>query len=185
MSDLFSGPAETIQGSAEFSPCRDLRHRLDRWWADGPRALICGCNPSKAGWPESDPTVHRIVDLCRALDLPGFTLVNWCPYIATDPEDMRNWRARMRRDHPVGLHRINADNLNMILMLSRTAAVRIAAWGRLLPFTPTETLLALSANGRHRTYAFGRTKDGSPKHPMARGKHRIVPGTPLIEWSGA
>jgi hypothetical protein len=40
-----------IQGSAVFTERNGwkLRMRLDRWWSDEPRALVCMANPSNAG----------------------------------------------------------------------------------------------------------------------------------------
>lgn len=89
--DLFSGDHE-VSGSAVFSEDGRFRFVLSRWWRPGPRALIIGANPSKAGWPENDPTVHRIIALTRER-WAGFDLVNECPFISTDPEGVRAWRA--------------------------------------------------------------------------------------------
>ena len=43
-------------------------------------------------------------------------------------------------------------------------------------------LHALSVGGARDLMAFGLTKDGLPKHPMARGKHRLLRGEPLVTW---
>jgi hypothetical protein len=31
-------------------------------------------------------------------------------------------------------------------------------------------------------YCLGKTKAGHPKHPMARGKHKVFKDTPLVLW---
>jgi hypothetical protein len=175
----------TWNGSAEFvdRPLGLLRVRLDRWRAEGPRALICMCNASTADATRDDPTIRRCKELLPP-DIAGFTIVNWSPYIASDPADLHAWRDRCRRDHWQAYHEIGDQNLALISLLGRAAPIRIVAWGRLVePSAETrETLRALSEHGRHDLYAFGLTKDGAPKHPMARGVHRIVSGTHLVIW---
>ncbi|WP_348629395.1 DUF1643 domain-containing protein [Methylobacterium sp. 17Sr1-1] len=52
-------------GSAEFSTCGLHRYRLDRWWSDEPRALVCMRNPSTAGADRNDPTICRCARCCR------------------------------------------------------------------------------------------------------------------------
>lgn len=170
-----------IEGSAEFSVDRKLRLRLDRWWAPGPRALVCMANPSTAGAKDNDATIRNLIVLCRALGYPGFTVVNWLPYIATKPADLRCWLANA---DPKEVARIRELNLSIILDLTHDAAGRFLAWGNLVQYSldTTSVLCAMSGYYQYDLLAFGVTKDGHPKHPAARGVHRIVPGTPPIVW---
>ncbi len=173
------------QGSALFSDEDPplFRWRLDRWWGSGPRALVCMANPSYAGGDKNDPTITQLIKLVRALGCPGFTVVNWLPYIATDPKDLHAWRW----NHPEQVIPAQARNIVQIADLSEHAVIRIIAWGNLVPSVPVtqRVLRAMSADHSFPLYAFGTTKDGSPKHPMARGKNRLVIGEPLIEWRRA
>ncbi|MFX4223504.1 MAG: DUF1643 domain-containing protein [Thalassobaculum sp.] len=184
--DLFEQPAApTIQGSAEFSPCGEHRLRLDRWWADGPRALIGLANPSKAGGDVNDPTVHRGMALTRER-AAGMTYVNCDTYIATNPDDLTAWRRRMLRDHPVALDRIDRTNLDLIRELSAKAAIRIIACGNLVPAERLPSFLAaLSLDGKHPVYCFGTTNSGAPKHPLARGKSFIKASDPMVLYQPA
>ncbi len=176
-----------MNGDAEFSIDKTMRFRLDRWWAPGPRALVCMANPSTAGAHDNDATVRNLIELIRALGLPGFTVVNWLPYIATSPPDMFRWRNDLlNTDGP--LYRwIHAKAIEVIEPLAATAAMRFVAWGNIVPEVPhtSAVLRALSGNFAHDLFAFGLTKDGSPKHPAARGEHRLVPGTPAVTWRKA
>jgi hypothetical protein len=85
-----------IRGGAVFSQFGTwtLRHRLDRRWGDGKLALICMLNPSRAGSVDNDPTIHRLLRLTERPHLCGFTVVNFEPYVATHPDDLRSWLCR-------------------------------------------------------------------------------------------
>lgn len=173
---------DDIRGDALFSTDRKLRHRLDRWWSDEPRALICMANPSDAGAERNDPTIHNLIRLVRPLPgIGGFTVVNWEPYIATDPKDLHRWRAEVDLRWLADTHGMN---LALIAALSGPAAIRIVAWGDIVPQGPhtTQTQNAMSLNGLYALQAFGFTKSGRPKHPMARGKSRISNGTVPVIW---
>ena len=174
--------------SAEFSACGEYRERLDRWWSDRPRALVCGCNPSQAGMEKNDPTIHAVAALTAHLPVGGFTMANWSPRISTDPDGFHRWRlALLHADEPA-YAAIRDANLARLRALSADSAVRIVAWGNLVPMGERETTLvlrALSLDGLHPLYAFGLTGAGVPKHPLARGKTRIAPGTPLTLWRPA
>ncbi|WP_147080001.1 DUF1643 domain-containing protein [Methylobacterium haplocladii] len=174
-----------IQGSAEFSDCGFYRHRLDRWWGEAPRALVIGANPSRAGADDNDPTICRLIALLSwRTDIGGFTMMNADDFIATDPADHVRWRDGL---DITALKFVRGQNLQRIRDVSTTAAVRIVAFGNLL--TPglhrDRVLAALSLDGRHPLFAFGLTDSGAPKHPLARGHHRIPNDAPLIEWRPA
>ncbi|SDR52884.1 hypothetical protein SAMN05519103_04605 [Rhizobiales bacterium GAS113] len=181
--------AREIQGDAVFSQFGrwTLRHRLDRWWGDGPRALICMMNPSRAGTSNDDPTIHRLLRLTDRPHLSGFTVVNFEPYVAADPADLRKWRDAITRKQPSGYASICSANLALIRGLAETAAIRIIAWGKLALPVPhrTKILQAMSIDATHDLCAFGVTQDGSPKHPMARGRHRIPDAAEPVLWMPA
>lgn len=168
--------SEGVRGSAEFSPCGEFRHRLDRWTRDGPRVLVCMANPSRAGADENDPTINRLnVILLSNLSYAGYTVTNWSDYIATDPDDLHRWREAKAWNEPDSYKALCTANLDLIRTLSEAAALRIIAWGNIIPRVPhtTAVLRAVSLDSTADLYCLGLTKDGSPKHPMARGKHRI------------
>ena len=180
---------KAIQGSAEFCErySAECRTRLDRWWETGPRALVCMANPSYAGEDKNDPTIHRLIELTKALGYPGFTVVNWLPYIATAPKDLFAWRDRFSRENYAGYREFHTWAADLIVCPTKVAAARFIAWGNLVPHVPhTQQILeAMSECGRYDLLAFDVTKDGSPKHPMARGQHRIVAGQQPVIWRAA
>ncbi len=174
-----------IHGSAEFSACGKHRLRLDRWWGDGPRTLVCGCNPSDAGAERNDPTIHRLNALLRSR-CDGYTMVNFGTFIGASPADFSRWRETAWRDDPDYRTRRDA-NLAAVAALAVAAPLRIVAWGNLVPQVPdaTKILGAMSLGYTADLHAFGVTKDGSPKHPMARGHHRIPDSAELVVWKRA
>ena len=173
-----------IEGDAEFSIDGRLRLRLDRWWDIGPRALVCMANPSTAGAHDNDATIRNLIALVRGLGYPGFTVVNWLPFIATDPNELYKWRNEIVVSDGPLYRAVHEQAVKTIEPLAARAAVRFIAWGNLVPQVPHTTAIcrAMSVNGQHDLMAFGLTKDGSPKHPAARGVHRIIAGTPPIVW---
>lgn len=174
-----------IHGSAEFSPCGLHRPRLDRWWSDEPRALVCMRNPSTAGADRNDPTICRLRALLQGRPgIGGFTVVNADNRIATDPRDLEVWLAAQSVSF-LKAHR--QANLDRISLLAAAAPVRIVAWGNLLaPGLHTDRVIeAMSLCGAHSLHAFALTGDGAPIHPMARGRSRVPLGMPLVEWRTA
>ena len=65
--------------------------------------------------------------------------------------------------------------------------IRIVAWGQLFSVLPPapRLLRALSLDFTQALHAFALTKDGCPKHPLARGRHRIEACRELVLWRRA
>ncbi len=178
-----------IQGSALFCDTepKRYRYRLDRWWSDKPRALVCMANPSIAGADKNDPTIHSLVRLVQQWEgCGGFTVVNYEPFIATDPHDLRAWQIGMSRLDPWRLSSIRETNVQLIRQLSQQAWIRVVAWGNIVQADQhsDRILNAMSFDHTEDLHAFGFTKAGNPKHPMARGKSRIPTGVKVGLWRG-
>ncbi|MBV9569193.1 MAG: DUF1643 domain-containing protein [Hyphomicrobiales bacterium] len=175
-----------VRGSAEFGEVRDwqLRFRLDRWWDERPRALVCMANPSHADAERNDPTIRNLLRLSRPLPIGGFTVVNVEPFITSVPADLAEWRRRAVATRPRDYKMIQGKNLRLIRELSATAAVRIVAWGQLVrgKAHAPHLLGALSLDFNEALHAFALTKNGCPKHPLARGRHRIAESGELVLW---
>lgn len=183
------------QGSAEFvdhPSLGRLRFRLDRWRGEGRRALVCMCNASTADDEANDPTIHRLFELVpshiEGERVAGFTVVNREPFVASRLAALKEWRARSIERHAAELETLRMRNRALIHRLSRDAIIRFVAWGELVPAAghlTADVLAALSHGGRYDLFAFGLTNSGAPKHPMARGAHRIPIGAMPVLWRRA
>lgn len=164
----------TIRRAALFDKERVCRWRLGRFWDPRlPLACVIGNNPSDAGAERDDPTVLRWNHFFRLWGFGGYCAVNKYPWISSDPADC--WR----RVGPVlaeGYQNtiLHVTNKNHVVQAAIFCSQVFICWGKpkndddylfqewLIEELPTDEL-----------WCFGRNADGSPKHPMARGRHRI------------
>jgi hypothetical protein len=153
-----------VYGEARFSVCGKYRLWLSREWQedkDGPPtkvALWIGMNPSTAEDTVDDPTIRREIAFTRRLGCECYMKFNVMDYRATDPKKLLAPSVEPR----------SPGNLDLILSYAKHSDFVIAAWGALpkrLRHYANETQLALQDAGI-RLFCLGRTKDGSPRHPL-------------------
>jgi hypothetical protein len=137
-----------------------FRYWLMRQWNPALRMMaLIGCNPSKAGKVDNDPTIRKEIGFAERLGFGGILKLNVGAYVATDPRD---WKAARDPFGPAN----TIDHLQGYLIKWQPSIV-IAAWGR-----PCMS----SQRGQHRAEAitkmilgmkcWGRNADGSPRHPL-------------------
>lgn len=171
-----------MKRTAEFSPCRLYRFKLIRQWDDRPMLLVCMFNPSDANEEIDDPTVSLLCHIASFNGYGGIVVVNAIPLCGSTPAaaiDMANaW------DWPDVLHK----NLEIIIAEVETAGAVLIAWGAFgdrcmswIEFVLEQIEDALPIGSG--IYCLAKTKAGHPKHPMARGKHKVPKNAPLIPWS--
>lgn len=166
------------RGTAWRSPDDRYRYLLTRRWdALLPPLPVVMMNPSKAGAFAGDPTVARCVGFARRERFGGLEVGNMYGWRATDPDDL------LTADDPVG-----PDNDRILADLAVRSPLIVVAWGALAARMPgdraAEVARILTRNGAE-LRCLGVTSDGHPKHPLARGKHRIPDDAPLIPWTAA
>jgi hypothetical protein len=140
--------------NAKFSDCRKYRYSLWRRWSDTGRGYVMfiGLNPSTADETNDDPTIRRCIAFAKAWGYDALCMTNLFAFRATKPSDM------MAVDNPVGV-----DNNQVLLDLSRSAAVIIAAWGANGTYLARdEEVKALLSNLCYLRL----TKHGHPSHPL-------------------
>jgi len=173
-------PPEPIVRAAEVEGC--CRFTLSRRWSAGPLMACIGCNPSYADAKRDDPTMWRVMGFAYRWGFGGVTMLNVTPCITPDVAEMRAWIAT---DLPV-VHIAIAENIKRVAAALRTASLHLAAWGNLVPEDDVaEFLFALAEERGHEPidwHCFGVTNSGAPKHPMARGKHRIPDDAKPERW---
>lgn len=136
---------------AKFSRCGEYRYALWREWDNNlPRAMCIGLNPSTANADDDDPTIRRLISLLTAKGYGGFVMANLFALISSKPEDLR-----VSRD-PV------AENDKYLKNISYKCDDVIFCWGDF----PTSKYRAKVIIPKYPdALCFGRTKNGSPKHP--------------------
>lgn len=157
--------ARYLENDAAISDCGRYRYLLRRTWdAKKPRALLVMLNPSTADARLDDPTIRSCVRLLSALNYGSLEVVNVFGWRATKPDEL------LRVADPIG----PGNELAVEAAILRCDVV-IYAWGAFPPAAQHSIWIRnLVAGRRPAAYCFGKTKDGSPKHPLY-----IKSGTPL------
>lgn len=186
-------------GWARFSDDRVMRYRLARSLTGDPlvingsggmpisdrdlSAYVAGdricfllINPSTADAFKPDPTVGECRKRARHLGAAVLEVVNLFAYRSPYPTDLK------KRSH--GSRGDDADANFEILHACRGASMVIAGWGNhgALDHRATVVREMLREHGVA-LHHLGTTQEGFPKHPLARGKHRIAADLMPSEWS--
>ena len=134
--------------------------------------LFVMLNPSTADASADDPTLTRCRGFARRLGYERLLVGNLFAYRATDPREL------VKAEDPIG-----PDNLFWLHRLGMLADDVIVAWG--VPAIKLGDHLdrVLGALGRGELLALGTTANGQPKHPLARGRHRIPDTAEPEAWS--
>ena len=147
MSDLF------CDKSAEFSPCRDYRYSLWRWWDKSKGyALFIGLNPSTADETNDDPTVRRCINFAKKWGYGGLCMANLFAVRSPYP-----WFIKCAHN-PVG-----PENNKHLEKVAKDADVVIAAWGNDGSYMDRDDeVKKLFPN----MMCLKKNKNGSPGHPL-------------------
>lgn len=151
------------------------RERLGAVIAGMRIALFVLLNPSNADAFKPDPTLTNCVKFTLAWGFDITWIVNLNAYRSPWPRDLKRRAVGYRGDDHV--------NNTAILTACRCADLVIAGWGLDGAMDRRDQLvmsmLRLDAIQLHH---MGLTKEGYPKHPSARGVHRIPATQPPIQW---
>lgn len=136
----------------------DYRYFLARLWnEDLPVLVFCMLNPSTADHENDDPTIKRCIRFAVERGYGGIIVVNLMAYRATDPNKL-----------PVLAYRaIGSRNAEFIIESCKGRDV-VVAWGahRRATVDIVRETHALLREHAATVYCLGRTKDGSPRHPL-------------------
>lgn len=142
----------------------------------GARCVWVLCNPSDADALEPDPTLGECVKFSTAWGFGVTELVNLWALRSPYPADLRKYANGWRGDDEV--------NDQAILDACTGATIVVAAWGTNGALDHRAAFVRGLLNERGvKLHHLGLTKDGWPKHPLARGKHRIPSDQKPIPWS--
>ncbi len=161
MTDLVErrGAIDGVRYDAGLSPCETWRYWLTRTWDDAaPPLVIVGLNPSTADANLDDPTIRRCMAFARREGHGGLVMLNLFAFRATDPKNLKACGSPARAVGP--------DNTATIWARVYRQRV-VCAWGAHggLWNRDREVLRDLRRLASS-VLAFGKTKDGHPKHPL-------------------
>lgn len=162
----------------------DDRHRvwLEREWSDGPTVTFCMKNPSTADAEREDPTLHRIIGFARRWGFGRLIVVNADTFRTPHPESLYEWWDTLGADE---CYRVRQRAIERAIHAWQLSSLFIAAWGN----APEDFGRWYISFRRHLEEAgvvlhhLGLTNGGWPRHPLARGRHRIPDDQVPIRWS--
>lgn len=144
------------------------RYELERGWDPGAMPLVCCMlNPSTADHQVDDPTIQALIHFAKLWGYGGLLIVNLFAFRSSSPTVM------MSADDPVGPE--NQDRLEKLLKRAAELQAQVlVAWGNDGGFEGgDQRFIARAAEHGVDLVCLGQTQHGHPKHPMARGLHRI------------
>lgn len=164
----------TRTASAGFSPCRRYRYTLRRCFRgtvdEPPRnpLIVCMCNPSFASHLRLDLTVQRLCGWTVAWDYSDLIVANAFGLQSSNPNDL------LTADDPIGSE-------NDAALASLPSGTTIIAWGNhsALRDRVPEIIRLLDRP----LFCLAVNDDGSPRHPLSRGKGRIPNDVRLRRWA--
>lgn len=174
-------------GSARLSKCGLYRWTLTRAWDGRPMLLVVMFNPSTADASVDDPTITLLCQIASHNGYGGIVVVNGIPLRSPKPAeaiDMVNtWDVRQAWDECDALQ---ANLAEIQAQVERAGAV-LLAWGALAGKCDQWFDHVLEQIGEVLPegvpiYCLGKTAWGYPKHPLARGKHKVRRDAALIPW---
>lgn len=171
--DLFD-----MEMSAVISECGFYRTELRRvWFQELPLLVVCMLNPSTADHRRDDPTILVLIHFAKLWGYGGILVVNLFALRTSSPAEM------MRSSEPFGPG--NAAAIAAAMQYARDNGGRLlAAWGNGGDHHDRAEWFcnrALQVYGLT-LICLGTTQGWKPKHPMARGKHRIARDQQPVIW---
>ena len=185
---LFDHPpvCQPMVRGATYSKCNALRFTLTREWGDGPTVCYIGHNPSTAGHEKDDPTSQAWVKFADFNGYGRYVAVNMYPYRSADPKECRRWADWDKNGPDYYARDAIHQNMEVVAREAKKAAIVVASWGALAEDADYAEMVIEEIQGGEAPwpdiYCLGKTNSGAPKHPLARGKHRIPAHTKFQVW---
>jgi hypothetical protein len=138
-------------------------------------------NPSTADESVDDPTVTSLIKRSSVWGWGSFCVVNLCAWRSSHPQDLVNVI------DPIGKAENDSHIAERAWQARKTGASVVVAWGDTgfsrpklradLRGRDARVLAYLQSNGP--VFCIGQNADGTPTHPVARGKHKVPEDRPL------
>ena len=198
-------PPAPIMRAAEVE--RGYRWSMTRAWGSGPCVSWTLFNPSDADATRDDPTTLRMIGFSYRWGFGSMVVTNVYPFVSSTPHDLWEWRKEWDESQnrhgdwaqwPAFQTPYNAWLYNMMKVREamNRSDTHVAAWGNgprpadLREFTLGATFSCDTSEHDGlgvvqipvEWKCLGRTIGGAPKHPLARGNHRVPDDAVLSPW---
>lgn len=181
----------------------DYRWTMKRAWGAGPLIHWCLLNPSDADARRDDPTTLRMMTFSAAWGFGSLIVTNVYPFISSTTDKLNAWRKTFdwQAFQDFGMRSWWLDksswsafhhNVGVVGRSAELADVSVAAWGASVDSADLEQILegALMTSATEfgdlgfkiEWQCLGTNRDGSPRHPLARGRHRLSDDVVLRAW---
>jgi len=169
---------------AILSTCGLYRLELRRIWNSGlPLLVVVMLNPSTADAEKDDPTLLALIHFATLWGFGGLLIINLRAYRTSRPRELF-------AAHDAGVNTIGDENHRYVgaaLDYAKATTGRVlVAWGTGGSDLGLDAHVASRCRARGlEMISLGRNADTSPKHPMARGRHRVPRDQQPIVWREA
>lgn len=148
-----------VRRGARISDCGGYRYWLSREWGPGPPLTFVMLNPSTADAEVDDPTIRRCVSFAQREGADACWVVNLFAFRSSDPG------ALSREDDPIGPG--NAAEIGVALIAAAVSGLPVVcAWGAHPVGLQARRLIRRAVDCGAKLVCLGRTKNGSPRHPL-------------------
>jgi hypothetical protein len=159
---------------------------LTREWGPGPSACFIGHNPSTATHEAEDPTTLAWAHFARENGFGRYVAVNLYPFRSSDPAACRAWVADWDKRQAWDVRDALMMNESVVVAEAKKADRVVACWGALAQdWNWVEHVVEAIQSGEAPypdIFCLGLTASGAPKHPLARGHHRIPRNQTFVVW---
>ena len=146
--------------------------------------MVIGCNPSSADALQDDPTSRWWNKWFRQAGFGGYDALNLYPFCTSSPKACRQITENLTNLDRAALFE---HNLPLLVATAQTVDQIFVCWGGIawdqVWIDRVYAEILRSIGGRDSLWCWGITKAGAPKHPLARGQHRILSDQPVEIWA--
>lgn len=169
--------AVIIRTAVISGPDDCYRYEARRIWNESqPLLVVSMLNPSRADDKRDDPTVLTLIHFARAWGYGGLLIVNLFALRTSKPSDLLACEDRFGPDNWKFI-------ANAMEYAQRNSGSLLAAWGNGGDLDDRADWFCCRALAVYKLklLCLGTTKSWKPKHPLARGQHRIPRDqTPIV-----